>query len=278
LLPLFVRNAFRLLIFDIYPDVLTELDYLTDRALLTRFWKALNRKAYDRALKVFTITEGMGIVLEKYVGKDAIEIIPLWTDNSFLKPVKPQDNFFIEEHHLSGKFVVLYSGNIGLATKIDSLIDVANEIGREDVVFLIIGEGSKKTLISERIKELSLKNVILLPWQHYTNLPYSLSSASLAVISLGSGNSQLFVPSKLYNFLSVGAPLLCISSAGSEIERMAEKYQCGRNFEPDDLRGMILFINDLADNPEMHLRMKENSLTASKEFSDDNAKRYLSGI
>ncbi len=108
----------------------------------------------------------------------------------------------------------MYSGNIGLSGDVEVLIDVAEKIRRDDIIFLIIGDGAKKQMIREKAEKLVLKNIIFLPWQPADELPFSLSSASIAVVSLGVKTSRLAVPSKLYNCLSVGAPLLCLTSKG----------------------------------------------------------------
>ena len=275
LLPIMVKNHFKLLIFDIYPDALSELGYLSENSFIIRWWKLANMRVFTRAGTVFTITESMKEVLQRYAGSNLITVVPVWTDNTFLKPIDRSENSFIKRHKLSGKFVVLYSGNIGLSGDVDVLIDVAEKIRRDDIIFLIIGEGAKKQMIREKAKKLDLKNVLFLPWQPVSELPFSLSSASLAVISLGSRASKLAVPSKLYNFLSVGAPLLCTSARGSEVENLVKKYNCGRCFEPDDVAGIVNFIFEVAGNNELHDLYRENSLKASEYFNISNITAFL---
>ncbi len=214
-------------------------------------------------------------VLQKYTGSDLIRVVPVWTDNNFLRPVDPSENAFLKKHGLSGKFVVLYSGNIGLSGDVEVLIDIAEMIRRDDIIFLIIGDGAKKKMIREKAEEGALKNVLFLPWQPADELPFSLSSASLAVVSIGIRATKLAVPSKLYNFLSVGAPLLCITSKGSEVESLVTKYECGKSFEPDDFNGMVNFIVEVSENKELHRLMKANSLKASADFNSSNVDRFL---
>lgn len=275
LLPLIIRNRFRILIFDIYPDVLTEQGYLKPKSFIIRFWKRSNIKVFRKAEKVFTITEGMRRVLTQYAGEEDIKVVPLWTDNNFLKPVSRSKNKFIRENGLSEKYIVLYSGNIGLSGDVDILIDVAARTTRDDIQFVIIGEGAKKEFIESKVNQLGLGNVLLMPWQPVSELPNTFSAADLAVISLGAGASKLAIPSKLYNFLSVGAPLLCISPAGSEVENMVMRYGCGRNFEPSDIMGISGFILGIADNRELQEKMRMNSLKASEDFTSANISEFM---
>jgi glycosyltransferase involved in cell wall biosynthesis len=275
LLPLLVKNRFQLLILDVYPDVLLELGYFSEKSLILRFWRRANKKVYTKAENIYTITESMRQILMMYARNLIIKVVPVWTDNVFLRPIEPTENSFLIKHRLSGKFIVLYSGNIGLSGDVEVLIDIAEKIERDNVIFIIIGDGVKKARICEKVETLSLKNVVLLPWQPAAELPFSLSSANLAVVSLGAKVSKMAVPSKLYNYLSVGAPLLCISSKGSEVENLILKYDCGRNFEPDDVKGMIDFIIEISDNKILQRSMQINSLKASKDFSTSKVNGFL---
>ena len=275
LLPLVLKNPFSLLVFDIFPDVLTELRYAKSDSPGIKVWERLNRKIYPKAFRIFTITEGMGEVLKKYSSNNPVKIVHLWTDNDFLRPVDPEDNHFVTRHCLKDKFVVLYSGNIGLASEVDVLIDIAIRIRNEKIMFLIIGEGAKKEPMVRRVRELGLNNVIMLPYQPVSELPFSFSSAQLAVVVLGKGETKLAVPSKLYNYLSVGAPLLCLSSSGSELQRLVETFQCGRNIDLDDIDGISSYITYLAGNPAVHDSLKQNSLNASRDFGGENVRKFL---
>ncbi len=275
LLPLLVKNPFQLLIFDIFPDALSEFGYLADNSRLIKWWRKSNKKIFTKARKIFTITESMKQILQKYAGDKVVEVIPIWTDNSFLKPINPAENPFMIKHNLTGKFIVMYSGNIGLSSDVDVLIDIAAEIKNEDIAFLIIGDGAKKEKISEKAKKVNLNNFILLPWQPAVELPFSLSCASLAVIFHGKEASKLTVPSKLYNFLSVGAPLLCLTSTGSEIDDLVTKYECGRSFDQKDITKIVNFIVEVAENKELYNMMKANSIKASSDFNVTNFTKFL---
>jgi glycosyltransferase involved in cell wall biosynthesis len=274
-LPILVKNRYQLLIFDVYPDALSELGYLSHKSFIIKLWRKANRKVFERADSIFTITESMKEVLQVYSGGKMIKVVQVWTDNLFFKPIDPDKNSFIKKHNLSGKFIVLYSGNIGLSGDVEVLTDIAERINRDDIIFVIIGDGAKKQMISEKKEKLRLKNLILMPWQPVSELPFSLSAASLAVISIGKKASSLAIPSKLFNFLSVGAPLLCMTSKGSEVDRLVNRYECGKSFEPDDISGMVNFILELADNEILNKVFSQNSLKASESFDISNVNLML---
>ena len=274
-LPLFVKNPFSLLIFDIYPDALYEMKYLKQNSGIVRFWQKANRSVFKKALKIYTITNSMKDMLMNYSDNSKIQIVPLWSDNDFFKPVNINDNYFIKKHNLNDSFVVMYSGNIGLSCEIDVIPDVASIITDPKIVFLIIGDGAKKEMLEKKVRDLKLRNLIMLPWQPTDDLPFVLSAASLSVISQGKNVSKISVPSKLYNFLSVGAPLLCITSPDSETGKLVNKYNCGKCFDPENVKGIADYITELANNEKLCRQMKINSLKASRDFSSINANSFF---
>lgn len=276
LLPLLVRNAFSLLIFDVYPDAFSELGYLKGNSLILKWWKNANRKVYSKAVNIFTITESMKVAVQNYVIDKEINVVPVWTDNTFLKPIDPGMNPFLGKHNLSGKFVVLYSGNLGLSGDLDTLIDVAAMIDRDDIIFVIIGDGAKRHMISSKVEKFGLTNVLMLPWQPVSELPFSLASANLAVVTHGTKATRLAVPSKLFNYLSIGVPILCICAKGSEVEKLILQYDCGRSFEPDNITGMVDFIVQVKDNRQFCDLMKVKSLEASRNYNVSNVNQFIS--
>jgi glycosyltransferase involved in cell wall biosynthesis len=251
------------------------MGYLSKKSWIIRIWAKANILSFRKAKKIYCISEGMVSALEKYMTNSIPEVVPLWTDNTFLKPIDPEFNLFMKKHDLMGKFVVLYSGNIGLSSNVDALIEVAARTKRQDILFLIIGDGKRKEFLSQEVNSRKLLNVIFLPWQPVVDLPYSLSAASLAVVTQGNQTSKLAVPSKFFNYLSVGAPIMNIAASGSEIELLVRKYSCGKSFAPGDTIGMVDYIYELADNPDLHQSIKLHSLRASQDFQCINAKKLL---
>ena len=274
-LPLLIKNPFSLLIFDIYPDALWQNGKASPKAFWVRAWQKANRKVLARAERVFTLTDSMRQALSRYVSAEKVEVVPVWTDSHFLKPIPPAENPFIKKHGLQGRFIVLYSGNLGFTHKVEVLPDLAAKVNDPRVVFLIIGDGDRKTQLEKKILEVGLKNCLLLPWQPVEELPYSLASASLAVVSSGSGAAQLSIPSKAFNFMSVGAPLLCLSPKGSELEKLVIRHNNGQCFPHEQLDDIAAYILSLLDNEAFRMELSGNSLKAAGEYTPENARRFM---
>lgn len=275
IIPLFFRNRYSLLFFDVYIETLEGLPYIGKITPLINLWKKCHKKVLKNADNVFTLTDGMKSLLEKYSGKGRVEVVSIWSDNNFLRPVIKSGNPFIIENGLTDKFVVLYSGNLGSSSGLESLLKVASEVKEKSIQFVIIGDGIKKNDLQKTAEKLNLSNIIFLPWQDTKALPYSLGSADLAVVSLASSASRRSIPSKLYNFFSVGAPILCIADKDSDLSKTVTKFDAGRCFEKNDIRGIADFIRFLATDSEVQKKLKRNSLLASTYSTPLNSVNFI---
>lgn len=276
LLPLVLKNNFDLLIYDIYPDALHEMKVLGSHNLIVSIWEKLNVKVFRKADRILTLTEGMKSVLTKYAGKKEIEVVPIWTDNQFLQPVPKNQNPFINKYDLQDKFVVMYSGNLGKSHDVDMIPEIASKINNPKVIFIIIGDGDQKKGLEEQISKLKLTNLMMLPYQPASDLPFTLSAADIAIVTLGKNASNLSVPSKTYNLMSVGAAILSIADKDSELPSLTKQFAFGETFRRDQLNEIIYFINNTAADLELHATYKANSLKASTYFDKSvNCKRIV---
>lgn len=271
LLPLFCRNSFSLFIFDVYPDAIALMGVVSENSFLYRLWGRANKMIFNRAKHIFTLTETMAELLKQYCPAREIKIIPVWSNNEFFRPIAKEANPFVAEHNLQNRFVVLYSGNLGTAHDAGIIPQIAAKVKNKNTHFLIIGDGAGKREIAEEIKRLHLTNCTMLPLQPVEVIPYSFASADLAIVSLSSRASSLSLPSKTFNFMSAGLPLLCIAEKESELARIVTKYNNGKCFIHSQVTEMAVFIDEIAENPDVLSIYRANSLKASADFTAKNA-------
>lgn len=275
LLSLVLPNRFSVIIYDVYPDALKNIGIQASH-FLYRKWEKWNRRAFEKADRIFALSEGMAVLLSRYVSPEKICVVPLWTDTSRFRPLEKSSNPFVREQGLDGKFIVLYSGNIGYTHNVESIIEVANTLKEvKDVYFLIIGEGGKKSALEKLSKEYGLENCRFLTWQPQETLPYSLAAADLAVVTINEKTARLSVPSKTFNLMAVGVPLLCIAPGDSELHRLVEKYDIGRCFDREATDEMADYIVRLKSDREFHKRLSERSRKAAAGFTEKNAEDFI---
>ena len=272
---LFVKNSFSIIVFDSYPDALRNIG-IKENNWLYRLWSKWNKKLFQRSKWVYTLSEGMAEQLTTYVERKRIKVVPLWPSSDNFKPIKKEDNPFILKHNLQDKFVVMYSGNMGYTHSVETIIEVANLLKEvNDIHFLLIGDGMRKNGLVKMVQDYNINNCTFLDWQPIDTLPYSLASADIGVVTLNEETTQTSVPSKTFNLMAVGAPLLCIASERSEVAKIIDRYKNGAVFAASDIDIIATYVKSIFDDAIQKKVLSENSLKASKEFTKENAKKYI---
>jgi colanic acid biosynthesis glycosyl transferase WcaI len=250
---------------DIHPDLSIESGILRNRVAI-RFAQGLEKWVYGVSDHIIVIGEGfLKNLLDKGVPREKLSVIPNWVDTDFLKPFS-KDNPVSRKYGLHDKFVMMYSGTISISSNraLEKVLEAAAVL-REDknVVFVIVGEGLKGAELQKKADELGTDNVRFLPFQPYEDLPRLLASSDVLLVPLDKEKSQMSVPSKLYNFLAAGRPVLGLAPPDSEVAALIRGTRCGDVVSPDDVAGIR----------EMVLRMKGDP-NACRQMAS-NARRYV---
>lgn len=274
--PLFTRKKYSILVYDLYPDSLFSQGFVERDSFIARWWAKINRIVFAKAKNVFTIGVDMKQKTAQYIDEERISLVYNWAHNEHLVPVQKSDNPFLKGLGLVDKFIILYSGNMGMTHDVDVLVDVAHELrNKSNIHFLFIGEGAKKKMIAERIDSLKLENCNVLPFQPTDVLPYSMGAADIAVVTTHAAQTGLSVPSKTYSYLSVGAALLCLADKDSELGRIVIENNVGRCFNRSEVGKMAAFIEEMSSDRLKQNQYKMNSRKLSKDYTPENAKQYV---
>jgi hypothetical protein len=271
---LLLKRRFSVLMWDVYPDVLQSAGISTGNYIY-RVWSAANRKIFRRAYRIYTTGEAQASLISKYVSADKINVIPLWSGFRNFSPVTKGSNPFISENRLNGKFIIQYSGNMGLTHNIEILLEVAkNTIKRKDIIFQFIGRGQKWYKVKDEIEQNELVNCMILPFQPDSLVKYSLAAADISVVLVEPGAADMMLPSKVYNLLATGSPLITISPDGSELHKLVDRLRVGKNFCDNDVQGITDFIIAMKESSEHLKEYRNNALSASLEYSPENAVKF----
>lgn len=266
--------TFCILIYDIYPDVLERAGYFSNQSWIAKLWRKTNRKAYQQATQLYTISEGMKEVLTQYAPSNLWMVVYPWVDTSFIKPIPKSDNPFVKKYNLQNKTVVLYSGNMGATHDLMTVMKVAKALENcSDYFFLLIGDGAEKQRLMSYAKKHGLKNTLFLPFQKPETLPWSLTAADIGIVTLTGAVSQLSVPSKTFYQMAAGNALLCIAEPNSELAKIVLENNCGIAFQSTDVHVFKTFLSSLTSNEIAKLGI--NSRTASNKFTNKNVKHFL---
>lgn len=244
------RIPFVLNIQDLYPETPIRAGQIRSRTAIAvlRFFE---RFMYARARALAVITPSFRDVLaEGGVPEPKIRVIPNFVDTNFIRPL-PRENSFSTEHGLDGKFVVSHAGNVGYVYDLETLLDAAAMLReRRDIVFLIVGDGVMKPRLQERGRALGLDNVRFLPFQPVEKLPLLRASSDVQVSLYRRGSSAGSMPSKIYEIMASGRPLLASAEQGTDPARLVEETGCGLCVPPEDATALADAVLRLhADEP-----------------------------
>ena len=254
---LFRRNENIYVYLDIYPEGLIALGNLKQNSIFARLWIFLNRISLKMIDKVIVIGRDMFNVLEKYNIKNKITYIPHWSS------IKFRDSKFINERKLNDKFVIQYSGNMGLWHDMDTYVRcAAKTMNINKITYNFIGGGIKRQHSEDLANQLGLKNISWIDFVDLEDLDQSLAACHLSLISLNNNLEGVAVPSKLYGILASGRPIVASVPKNSEIALTIDEHKCGFVVEPGDDEKLSEIIMDCYQNKYDLKKMGENSFNA----------------
>jgi colanic acid biosynthesis glycosyl transferase WcaI len=228
---------------DLYPEVPIQAGQLRNHTAI-RALRAIEQFMYHRASRVSVITPSFrAYLLERGMADGKISVIPNFVDTEFIRPL-PKDNPWSRRIGLDDKFVVSHAGYIGLVYDFATLLAVADRMrGLRDVVFLIVGNGVTKDAVVASAKRDGLNNVMFLPYQPREELPWMRAASDVQVSLYTPEAARYSMPSKIYEIMASGRPLVASADADSDVRRVTEESGAGvwvPSGDPDLLESAIL--------------------------------------
>lgn len=214
---------------DVYPEIAEELGVIPKNGWLARLLRTVSTQALHRHHRVVTVGRCMQErIVRRGYPKARTRVIPNWPPDT-VHPVPHEANDFRAAHDLQDRFVVMYSGNMGLAHPFDTVLDAAARVQRThpDMFFAFVGDGPRKQALHTQVHERGLDNVRFFPYQPMETLAHSLSAADVHIVTMQPKLTGLVVPSKLYGVLAAGRPAVFIGPPRSEAAQVLREHTCG---------------------------------------------------
>ncbi len=280
------RMRFGVLVWDVYPRVITEAGVVGRQHPVARLWRLGNKIAYSSAEFVVTLSAQMARALaEEGVPSGKVSVFPNWTDTHWLRPVPKAENTFLERLALADSFVVAYSGNIGEGHSFQGIVEAAEILsvragdGGRKPAFLFVGEGLGARPLRAAVEARNLDNFFFLPPQPDSIFPQVASAGDLAVVSLRPGFEATSMPSKLYTAMAAGRPILALCSPDSELARFVLENEIGWAVPAEDGPAIAEIIEWAQANPG---RLRDMGVQAralaERDYSVESAVRFFEGL
>ncbi len=210
---------------DLYPDILISTGMTQKTNIIYCVLHKLMKFAFRSCDTLITISQSMKEYIEKkYDIKDVTEI-----NNMIIGELYPIENRKLKEDKGFGeKFVVMYSGNFGIAHEYETLLDSMRHLkGNKDILFYIVGGGIHYTKLQAECHKEGLENVVFENYVEKDQLNQNLNLADIQLVIFNNNFKNVLMPSKYYGILACGKPLILITDGENDITRDIKEYRIG---------------------------------------------------
>jgi colanic acid biosynthesis glycosyl transferase WcaI len=241
------RAALVLNVQDIHPDAAVATGTLTDSWLIN-ILRRLELFSYARSDAVVVLSDDLRKrLISRVDDEEKLRVIPNFVDTESLYPTA-RNNSYRRELGLTDETVVMYAGNVGFSQPLELIIEAARQFrDRDDVVFVINGDGSRRAHFETEAEE--LPNVTFMGYQPRNRLNELLAAGDIHLVPLQPGMGSISVPSKIYSILAAGRPVLASVDPGTEIDLVVTRSGAGRSVPAGDTQAFIAALSALIDDP-----------------------------
>ena len=252
-----LKKAFKFKLFiilqDIFPENAAASGILKKKSFIYKFILNFVNFGYKQADKLIACGEDMAqYFTTKGIDSDKISIIPNWADHELIFPDLNIDRNEYFNIDLNDKIILEFAGNIGRVQGLEIFLNLFGKIKNDKLVLIIIGDGANKKIIEKYIQVKNLKNVFLFNSKPRKEQNAFLNSCDIGLVTLCDGMFGLGVPSKVYNIMSAGKPILYVGDKNSEVDNYISRNKIGWSFDWSEEKSIINFLNNISQNEDLY--------------------------
>ncbi len=235
---------------DLHPESLIALGTLAANNAFARALAVVNRWALRRCDVVIAVGRCMReLLIERGAPAKKVVVVPMWHRDSLATPPRNEVvNGLREQLGLAGRFVIMYSGNLGRMHHFETLLRAAERL-RGDPQFLFLFSGNGPALGRIRTQAGGLGNVLIHSLFPESVLREALALASVHLITLRESAAGISVPGKLYGIMAAGRPVIFIGPARSEVALAIREERCGFVVPEHDTESLVRLLRELRAHP-----------------------------
>ena len=262
----FKRATFVFLVKDLIVDVAIALGMLKNPRAI-RLARSMEDFVYRKARAVLVICQGFANRLKaRGVPGSKILVLSDWVDTEFIRPFERNNSFRQTQCFDEELFVVLHAGNMGAKQGLDNAIQVARQLNdQNDVLFLLVGDGSDKTRLVDMATRQDISNVRFLPLQPRDMLPQMLSAADVLLLNQRADVVDMVIPSKLLTYMAAGRPIVAAAHPDSEAAKYIRRARCGLVVPPEEPGLLADAIRQVHANPGLAIRFGRSARAFAEE-------------
>lgn len=252
---------------DLWPESIVAVGAINNQKLVNML-EAIERFVYRKADHIVPVTNAFKTHIEERGGStEKITVIRNGVDLSFFSN-SPPDEDYAREIAVEGKFVASYVGTHGMAHGLDTILEAAEILQRrDDIVFLMAGDGAERARLENEIQQRGLTNIIMLGQLPKTDMPrlWSVSNVSLVLLR----KLDLFltvIPSKIFESMAMKKPI--ILGVEGESKGIIEEADAGIAIEPENAAELAAAIERLASSKDLCVELGDKGYKHAEEYFD----------
>jgi colanic acid biosynthesis glycosyl transferase WcaI len=256
---------------DLYPEVPAQARQLQNKSSVV-ILQHIARFMYRTAAHVTVITPGFrDYIIEQGIPVEKISVIPNFVNTAFIRPL-PKANPVSERLGLTDAWVVLYAGNMGYVADLGTLLEAAARLrAYPDITFVLVGDGVAKPELERKARELALDNVRFLTFLPHEELPWLRATSDVQVSLYTYGAAKNSMPSKVYEIMASGRPLLASADPGSDVRTLVDTTGCGLSVDPEDADQLTDAILALYGDPARCEEMARRGRQCAEQYHSREA-------
>lgn len=256
---------------DLWPESAEKLNIISNKFLL-RMATHLEEFCYKKASLISGQTQGICRNIQQRFPNKKVFWLKNGVDIKFYdidKQITP--HFRKDNNFQKDDFILFYGGIIGYAQGLEVILSAANILrDKENIKFVLLGNGPEKERLLTMKKDLSLNNVFFYDAVPKSQMQEIIIETNATIVPLK--RLDLFkgaIPSKIFENLALKRPII-LGVEGEAKELFIDEGRCGISFIPEDAEDLAQKIIYLYSNPDAAKQMGDNGLEyAKKNFNRD---------
>jgi glycosyltransferase involved in cell wall biosynthesis len=269
--------------YDLFPEILVGTG-VSKSNWFYRIILGMFNRAYNKVDTIISLGDDMTELLRTKIHNNFSRIftIPNWADidNIYFQPKETND--IVLKYELESKIIFSYAGTIGRCQGLDKLLELIDKLDNNNGIhFLFFGKGVALNQFKKHI--LSNRNQKLITYAGFIvteNRNIFINACDVAIISLLDSMTGVNFPSKTYNILASGHPILFVGNENSELAKKIKAFNIGWVCASSDSKMFQKIINEILNHPaDVRLKGVNYRTIAEKYFAKkDILEKYYESI
>jgi glycosyltransferase involved in cell wall biosynthesis len=193
------------------------------------------------------------------------------------KSIPDEYRVLLQKLKSENRIIVGYTGSIGIANALDSLVESAKLLVNEKISFLIVGNGPEKQRLVKKATEYNLTNIFFLNPISKDFIPALLSEFDIVYIGLK--KQQLFrfgiSPNKLIDYMMAARPVIQSIESGNNLVKEAECGLSARSEDPESISDAIMKLANFDKKTRDEIGMKGREFVLRNNTYESLSEKFI---